>query len=302
MQIQQLVYFEAVARNKSMNKAADELFISQPSLSKSILKLEKELKICIFNRTNKGVELTGDGKKLYEYTKILLKQINLIEGLKAEKDNISVSISSYPSMDNGRILGEFYNLLKNKVEINFRECRIKEIIDNVGSLISEVGILHINDIQRKEVMKQLKKKHIKYNEIASDFIHVNVGVNNPLYGSSIIDIRDLLKYTVIRMQDDYFSNLCYFLNIDGVKLLDIDKATFVNNNSMIIELLKTTDVFRFSNAWEKEELKKHGIDTIPIKNCSTKISVGWIKREKEELSSEASGFIEIVKRYYLKNF
>ena len=83
-------------------------------------------------------------------------------------------------------------------------------------------------------MKQLKKKHIKYNEIASDFIHVNVGVNNPLYGSSIIDIRDLLKYTVIRMQDDYFSNLCYFLNIDGVKLLDIDKATFVNNNSMII--------------------------------------------------------------------
>ena len=69
MQIQQLTYFVAIAEQGSINKAAEKLFVTQPNLSKAISNLENELKVRIFNRTNKGVVLTDEGKKLYQYAR-----------------------------------------------------------------------------------------------------------------------------------------------------------------------------------------------------------------------------------------
>lgn len=62
MQIQQLTYFVAITEQGSINKAAEKLFVTQPNLSKAISNLENELKVRIFNRTNKGVVLTDEGK------------------------------------------------------------------------------------------------------------------------------------------------------------------------------------------------------------------------------------------------
>ena len=71
MQIQQLTYFVAIAEQGSINKAAEKLFVTQPNLSKAISNLENELKVRIFNRTNKGVVLTDEGKKLYQYARTI---------------------------------------------------------------------------------------------------------------------------------------------------------------------------------------------------------------------------------------
>ena len=81
MQIQQLTYFVAIAEQGSINKAAEKLFVTQPNLSKAISNLENELKVRIFNRTNKGVVLTDEGKKLYQYARTIINQMELIQGL-----------------------------------------------------------------------------------------------------------------------------------------------------------------------------------------------------------------------------
>ena len=85
MQLQQLIYFVTVAEQGSINKAAEKLFITQPNLSKAISNLENELKVRVFNRTNKGVALTDGGKKLYQYARTILNQMELIQGL-SQKD------------------------------------------------------------------------------------------------------------------------------------------------------------------------------------------------------------------------
>ena len=86
MQIQQLTYFVAIAEQGSINKAAEKLFVTQPNLSKAISNLENELKVRIFNRTNKGVALTDEGKKLYQYARTIINQMELIQGL-SEKEH-----------------------------------------------------------------------------------------------------------------------------------------------------------------------------------------------------------------------
>ena len=62
MQLQQLIYFVAVAEQGSFNKAAEKLFTTQPNLSKAIQNLENEINVSIFERTTKGVNLTGTGR------------------------------------------------------------------------------------------------------------------------------------------------------------------------------------------------------------------------------------------------
>ncbi len=61
--------FESVARNESISKASEELFISQPAVSQSIKKLEEAIGGELFNRTKFGVRLTSEGKTFYEYIK-----------------------------------------------------------------------------------------------------------------------------------------------------------------------------------------------------------------------------------------
>ena len=63
MNIVYLRYAVAVAKAGSLNKAAEELFIAQPNLSRAIKELEKELGIVIFDRNSKGITLTSDGEQ-----------------------------------------------------------------------------------------------------------------------------------------------------------------------------------------------------------------------------------------------
>lgn len=91
--------FESVARNESISKASEELFISQPAVSQSIKKLEESIGGELFNRTKFGVRLTSEGKTFYEHIKKGLDYIEngerLFTSLKnLEKGTIKIGASS----------------------------------------------------------------------------------------------------------------------------------------------------------------------------------------------------------------
>lgn len=69
MDLKQLEYFIIVSDCGSINKAAEVLFTTQPNISKTILSLERELKVELFHRSNKGVKLTEKGCEIYDITK-----------------------------------------------------------------------------------------------------------------------------------------------------------------------------------------------------------------------------------------
>ena len=79
MTLQQLKYLIEVAETGSITMAAQRLFISQPSLSKSIADLEKEMGITIFNRSNRGVYLSQEGTRFLSYARQIVEQASLLE-------------------------------------------------------------------------------------------------------------------------------------------------------------------------------------------------------------------------------
>ena len=79
MTLQQLRYIVEVAKSGTFMEAAKNLFLSQPSLTKSIKELEKEMGILIFDRTNKGVSVTKEGEIFLSYARQVLEQAALLE-------------------------------------------------------------------------------------------------------------------------------------------------------------------------------------------------------------------------------
>lgn len=96
MTLTQLRYAITVANSDSMNEAARNLFISQPSLSAAIKELEEEVGIEVFRRTNRGISVTPEGEEFIGYARQVVEQYNLIENKyidkKESKKKFSVSM------------------------------------------------------------------------------------------------------------------------------------------------------------------------------------------------------------------
>ena len=101
MKLLHMKYALAVAEARSINKAAEELFVGAPALSRAIKELENTLGVTLFERSARGMFLTPEGELFISYAKKILKQIDDIEtifkeGITAKRQfSISVPRASY---------------------------------------------------------------------------------------------------------------------------------------------------------------------------------------------------------------
>lgn len=103
MRIEQLAYFLEIAKTNSINKAAENLFVTQPGLSDSVKKMESELGLQLLNRSKTGVSLTENGKIVALHASIILsayqdmlKDLSLIADSPAEQLKGTIVIATTP--------------------------------------------------------------------------------------------------------------------------------------------------------------------------------------------------------------
>jgi len=299
MQLQQLMYFVTVADQGSFNKAAGLLFISQPNLSKAIANLEAELDLRLFERHNTGVTLTESGKKLYDYSSTIMNQLELIQRLHEEDVRRTLHIASYPIAIMSELVAAFYNRHQtDNLILSLHECRLQKVLDLVEQGHAEIGFTLSNNVQHNELKNTLRYKNLEAVHLGLDTWYINVGPNHPLYDRQEVNIRELLEYPVVRLQDDYFSNLTYYLAIDGIRLDAFKRVVYVSDSTAIQNFLLNTNVFRFCPGLSRDYYARMGIHTIPIHNCNVKIDALWIRRRKEILSKEAQEFIGLLETLY----
>ena len=151
MTLQQLRYAIAVADCSSINEAAKSLFISQPSLSGAIKELESETGVELFRRTNRGVTVTPEGEEFLGYARQVCEQYRLIENRYITKQNVkkkfSVSMQHYSFA-----VKAFVELVKqfgmDEYEFAVHETMTYEVIENVRTFKSEIGILYLNEFNQ----------------------------------------------------------------------------------------------------------------------------------------------------------
>ena len=161
MNITQLKYVLEIAGSSSMREAASKLYVTQPALSASVRELEEELGILIFERTNKGISLTGEGREFLVYAKKAVGQYEILEDRyfsnDIDKEHFSVSTQHYAFATKA-----FIDLLNSEssqnYEFYFRECKTHEIIDDVFNKKSQIGIIFLSDSTSRYLTRLLQSK------------------------------------------------------------------------------------------------------------------------------------------------
>ncbi len=207
--------FYVVAKNKHMTKASEELHISQPAISQSIKKLEEQLGGTLFLRSNKGMELTDEGKMFYEYVKGALELIN----------NAENEFTSFKDLSKGEIKIGCSTTLTKLIfldaikEFHLKYPNVNIIITNglTADLINDLKLGKLDFIIYNEGNVKETSLNLKLiKELKQGFIY-----NPKFYSDDIISFEDLNKYPLILQKEQSNSRkfLDYIALQNNVKLI-----------------------------------------------------------------------------------
>lgn len=292
MTLQQLKYVIEVASRGSINEAAKRLFISQPSLSNAIKDLEDEIKISIFERTNKGISLSKEGVEFLCYARQVVEQAELLESrylnAKPSPQHFSVSTQHYAFAVNA-----FVSLVQEygqaEYELALRETKTYEIIEDVKSMRSEIGVLYVNEFNGKVINKLLKHANLQFNSLFTAKPHIFISHKNPLAIQSIVTIDQLQDYPYLSFDQGEYNSFHFSEEI--LSTLSHKKSIRVNDRATLFNLLIGVNGYTISTGVLSADLNGNEIIPVPL-DCDETINVGWISHRNVPLSKLGAGYIE----------
>lgn len=299
MTLQQLKYIIQIVESGSISTAANKLFITQPSLSKAVNDIEKEMGISIFVRNNRGVYLTEDGTKFLVYARQVVEQADLLE--EQYKNNsphrrvFAISAQHYSFVVNAFVaLVKEYD--QDKYEFTLRESRTFDIIEDVRTQRSELGVLFLSDFNREVLSRIIQNADLKFTELFEAKPHVFIGKNNPLAKKSIVKMEELKEYPRLTYEQG-INNSFYFAEELHITE-DSPKNIVVTDRATLFNLLIGLKGYTICSGVLSKDLNGSDIIAIPLES-SQNMKIGYIQSNERILSPVSLRYLQLLEDYIL---
>ena len=306
MTLQQLRYAIGIAKVGSFNKAAENLFISQPSLTAAIRDLEEEIGIIIFNRTSRGVSLTVEGEEfiaqasqLYHHYETVLERYS--DGVH-QKKKFAVSTQHYSFA-----IKSFVEMVKkfNIDEYNFaiRETKTKEVIDDVAGLKSEIGILYLSDFNRKYITYLLKEHELEFHHLIDCKAFAYMWKDHPLASRKSVNLKDLFNYPCLSFEQSESGS--YYFAEEILSTNEYHRTIKANDRATMLNLMVGLNGYTLCSGIISEEINGSDYVAIPFKDAKGEddrtMEIGYIVKKNFMLSTICRLYISEMEEY-LKNY
>jgi DNA-binding transcriptional LysR family regulator len=297
LNLQQLKYALEVASKGSMNEAAKNLFISQPSLSNAIKEIEKEIKITLFIRTNRGVTVTNEGAEFLGYARQVLQQFNMLEekyiSEKTVKQHFCISTQHYTFAANA-----FVELVKefgtSEYEFTLRETKTYEIIEDVKNLRSELGIIYLSTYNESVLLKLLRERNITFSELFTANPHVFISKRHPLSDKESINLDELDDYPCLSFEQGEYNS--FYFSEEILSTRSIKKSIKVSDRATIVNFMIGLNGYTISSGVFPKYLHGDEIIAVPL-NVDEVIRVGTIKHSDVTLTKLGEIYLDALKRF-----
>ena len=302
MTLQQLHYIIGVSESGSFNKAAENLYVSQPSLTSAIKEVEKEFNISIFNRSSKGISLTQDGKEFIQYARQIYAQYeNLLEkfgeGFQRKK-KFSVSCQHYSFATKS-----FVELVKkfgtSEYEFSIFETKTLDVIENVATQKSEIGILYMSDFNRKAIKKILNANDLVFEKLIDCNAYVYLWKNHTLAKKTSISLEELKDYPCLSF--DQGGNSSFYFAEEILTENEYPKPIKTSDRATNLNLMVGLNGYTLCSGIICEELNGSNFVAVPFKsdkeNPNSVIEIGYILKKNIILSKTGEEYIEQLKSY-----
>jgi DNA-binding transcriptional LysR family regulator len=299
--LQQLRYITEVVECGSINAASQNLYVSQPALSTAIKDAEQELGIEIFNRSNRGISLTKDGMEFVGYARQILEQVNLLESRYSDVSSAAVGKLSISSQHYAFCVNAFVDFVEDythdEYEFTLRETRTAEVIEDVRSYRSELGILYLSNFNNRVISKAISNAGLKFVPLFEAKPHVFVGEHHPLAKEKSLSPEQLENYT--RYSFEQGSNNSFFFSEEPLSQLPHKKQITYSDRGTLTNLLLNFDGYTISTGVLSDEMNA-GIVAIPLESDEN-MTVGYIHQRNQELSELADLYIQKLRAYIEAN-
>lgn len=291
MTLQQCRYIVEIAAQHSIRRAAETLYVTQPSISKSVRALERELGITILNRDNQGVEFTPEGEELLFMAKMLVEQAESIsyhfdrESHSIRATEVSISSQHYCCMDLPLVA-----FLEKWAQyaVSFREGKSTDVVEDVAESRSILGFLSLNPRTAPYFERVFHARGLEFRELAQTVEHVFLRPGHPLAALPKISMAQLIGYPCLTYRQN---DIPLRLSESPLESEAAARTIYVSDRGTMRDFIRHTDGYNVGTGILSPD--EDQIVAVPLAG-GQKIRMGCIKRRQTFLSDALENYIVMV--------
>lgn len=263
MNIQHVRYAVEVERTRSISKAAENLYIGQPNLSRAIKELEESLGITIFKRTRQGISLTPQGEEFMVHARAIVAQIDQVEALYRRGETLPVfSLSAPRSYYIAAAFTDFMGRLQGEdfSEVYYKETNAVRAVSNLLQADYKLGIIRYQEPFADAFALYLREKGLSSRPLYAFTPQVVLSQGHPLAERERLEMADLAGRTEIAAPDPRVPSLPLAEARQAEQTPEVARRIYVFERAIQLELLTTLqDAFLWEAPLPEALLRRYGL-------------------------------------------
>lgn len=295
MQLNQFRYLIAVDKFGSISRAAQELYISQSTISISLIRLEEELGAVLLNRSKRGVSLTAEGKTVLECAQAIEAALERLEKESLQSEQISghVQITGTSHFCMNVITDVILQLRQQHPAIHVMACRdyIKDALNKVAQHEYDLAFITFNAPGAEEVRVDLRRHQLEFHQIFSDKLSICTRADHPLQRQEQVCFEDVLAYERVTLSSQKDLPLLWHFGVSE----DRQPVVRINDVLNTRRYAASTDAVLVT---PRNEVLRSNLDyrykLLPLDVCDFDIEVigGWVHHGTHELAPAEACVVE----------
>ena len=310
MNLSQVEMIVEIAKAGSISQAAQNMFVSQPSVSKALQRFEEEVGAQIFERVSTGIRLTPIGRRFVDNARDIMEQVDKLNDLFTDKSatvTIELSIASVSYHFMQFVIAELYrNYSKSPIHIKYAECGFDTQLELIGKGEVEIGIAIFwrNDLKR--ALKRVNAKGVEYHRMGEASLFIGVSKNSKRYpkdiqGLELGRLSTMPLVTISTLSPLKAMGWEYMHRYFGHNQVEAsNQEIVVNNTATMCELVESTDGFSLI-LLNKGLYERYGyydnIRLIPVPGQNGQAEIGWLQQANTVRSPLADEFVSTLSDY-----
>ncbi len=297
MTLQQLKYVSMVEKCGSFSRAAQKLYVSQPSISNLVNALEEELGITIFTRSSTGIAITNEGRELLKLSNRLLRDADYISeyfhsDTEGPKPTFFVSSQHYDFVVSA--FEEFVDGLDaERYTLGLNQTQTAAVIEDVRKQYSDMGVIFLSDVNRRHMMKVLEDNNLEFHAVTQAAPHAFLSVTHPLAKRESVTPEELMDYPCIVYEQNadspgFFSEEMMLPNFYPRKVV------YISDLYVSTALMRSCNAYDIGTGVISPRLARE-VACVPI-DTDDRVDIGWIGIRGRMLRPIERAFLDCMTR------
>ena len=295
MDLKQLQYFVVCAQTGSFSDAAKVLYSTQPSVSKVVKALEDALGMQLFERLPRGIRLTVQGQKVYQYASRITNEISVLENMASHGMTKWIRVSLNPSSWFANQFVDFYNETYEKnYHFQLTTAGVRSVMDRVRDYVDDIGFVYILSQQKENFLHEISRNKLQFVPMYETDVVFYPGKETELCdsGKSKVELKDLDGVRFIQNYEDEFFDIGS-VHEESFQWKDIDISVLTNSDYIMEKMLKNSRVSNVSGSYLSEN-KTGTTPGIPLNMGDSKVLFGYIVHKGEKIDESVQELIDFL--------